>query len=109
METLNNIQLPSQPEYELIRQLVDKHSRIPLRADKRQAALRRLQLRLQATGLASCKDYYDFLMSPDGEAELTGLIESILPGVSNPKPPAPTPAALAADARDMPANPSEEP
>jgi chemotaxis protein methyltransferase CheR len=84
MATLTSNPLPSAAEYEFIRQLVFKHSRIHLGADKQEMALRRLQLRLKATGLVSCKDYYDYLMSPGGEEELTDLIDFIVPGVRSP-------------------------
>jgi chemotaxis protein methyltransferase CheR len=83
MVTLASSPWPSPAEYEFIRQLVYKHSRIHLGADKKEMVGQRLQRRLKAIGLASYQEYCDLLKCPDGEEELTGLIEVISTNVTS--------------------------
>jgi chemotaxis protein methyltransferase CheR len=83
MVTLNSNSWPSPVEYEFIRQLVYKHSRIHLGADKKEMVGQRLQRRLKAIGLATYREYCDFLKSPEGGEELTDLIDVISTNVTS--------------------------
>jgi chemotaxis protein methyltransferase CheR len=83
MVTLANEHLPSPAEYEFIRQLVYEHSRIHLGAGMKEMVGQRLHRRLTATGLDSYQDYCDYLKSPGGEEELTGLIDAISTNVTS--------------------------
>src|SRR5580704_1689200 len=83
MVTISSNPWPSPAEYEFIRQLVYKHSRIHLSADKKEMVGQRLQRRLKAIGLASYEDYCDFLKCPEGGAELTDLIDVISTNVTS--------------------------
>jgi chemotaxis protein methyltransferase CheR len=62
---------------------VYKHSRIHLRADKKEMVGQRLQRRMKSMGLASYQEYCDFLKSPEGEDELTELMDLILTNVTS--------------------------
>jgi len=83
MVMLNSNPWPSLAEYEFIRQLVYKHSRIHLGAGKKEMVGQRLQRRLKAAGLASYREYCDFLKGPEGGEELTGLIDVISTNVTS--------------------------
>jgi|HubBroStandDraft_1064217.scaffolds.fasta_scaffold125267_2 chemotaxis protein methyltransferase CheR len=83
MVTLTSNPWPSPAEYEFIRQLVYTHSRIHLGADKKEMMGQRLQRRLKAIGLDSYQEYCDLLKSPEGEEELTGLIDVISTNVTS--------------------------
>jgi chemotaxis protein methyltransferase CheR len=83
MVTTNSSPWPSPAEYEFIRQLVYKHSRIHLGADKKEMVCQRLQRRLKAMGVASYQAYCDFLKSPEGEGEWTELIDVISTNVTS--------------------------
>jgi chemotaxis protein methyltransferase CheR len=83
MVTLTSNPCPSPAEYEFIRQLVYKHSRIHLGADKKEMAGQRLQRRLKAIGLGSFQQYCEFLRSPEGGEELTDLIDVISTNVTS--------------------------
>src|SRR5580693_1164527 len=74
---------PSSAEFDFIRQLVYKHSRIHLGTDKKEMVCQRLQRRLKAMGLASYQTYCDFLKSPDGEEEWSELIDAISTNVTS--------------------------
>jgi chemotaxis protein methyltransferase CheR len=74
---------PSSAEFDFIRQLVYKHSRIHLGTDKKEMVCQRLQRRLKAMGLASYQAYCDFLKSPDGEEEWSELIDAISTNVTS--------------------------
>ncbi len=74
---------PSPAEYDFIRQLVYKHSRIHLGADKKEMVCQRLQRRLKAMGLTSYQAYCDFLKSPEGEEEWSELIDAISTNVTS--------------------------
>jgi chemotaxis protein methyltransferase CheR len=64
-------------EYQFIRQLVYKHSRINLGTDKRELVSARLAKRLRAVRLPSVEDYCELLRSPEGSDELGNLIDAI--------------------------------
>jgi chemotaxis protein methyltransferase CheR len=83
MVTLASNTCPSPAEYEFIRQLVYKHSRIHLGADKQEMVGQRLQRRLKAIGLAGYQEYCDFLRSQEGAEELTDLIDVISTNVTS--------------------------
>jgi chemotaxis protein methyltransferase CheR len=83
MVTLTSNQWPSPAEYEFIRHLVYKHSRIHLGADKKEMVGQRLQRRLKAIGLGGYEEYCDFLKGPEGGEELTGLIDVISTNVTS--------------------------
>src|SRR5580700_9004514 len=83
MVTLTSNPCPSPAEYEFIRQLVYKHSRIHLGADKKEMVGQRLQRRLKAIGLACYQEDCDLLKCPEGEEELTGLIDTISTNVTS--------------------------
>jgi len=77
MVTLTSNPWPSPAEYEFLRQLVYQHSRIHLGADRKEMVGQRLQRRLKAIGLNSYEEYCDFLKTPEGEDELTELMDVI--------------------------------
>lgn len=77
MTVLATIRSPSPQEYEFICQLVFKQSQINLANEKREVIGRRLQDRLQATGLGGYKEYCDFLASSAGEEELSDLLDGL--------------------------------
>ena len=81
--TLTSNPWPSPAEYEFIRQLVHKHSRIHLGADKKEMVGQRLQRRLKSIGLAGYHEYCDFLKGPQGVEELTALIDVISTNVTS--------------------------
>jgi chemotaxis protein methyltransferase CheR len=83
MVTLTSNPWPSPAEYEFLRQLVYKQSRIHLGADKKEMVGQRLQRRLKAIGLASYQEYCDFLTSAEGTDELTELMDLILTNVTS--------------------------
>jgi chemotaxis protein methyltransferase CheR len=83
MLMLTSNQWPSPAEYEFIRQLVYKHSRIHLGADKKEMVGQRLQRRLKATGMASYQAYCDYLKRQEGREELTDLIDVISTNVTS--------------------------
>jgi chemotaxis protein methyltransferase CheR len=83
MATLTSNPWPSPAEYEFIRQLVYKHSRIHLGADKKEMMGQRLQRRLKAIGLSGYQEYCDYLKGPEGAEELTGLIDAISTNVTS--------------------------
>lgn len=64
-------------DYQFIREIVYRHSRINLGPDKQELVSARLGKRLRATGLASIGDYCDLLRSPSGSDELGNLIDVI--------------------------------
>ncbi|HEY0947429.1 MAG TPA: protein-glutamate O-methyltransferase CheR [Opitutaceae bacterium] len=64
-------------EYQFIRDLVYRHSRINLGPDKQELVSARLGKRLRAMRLPSLSDYCRLLQTPDGEAELGHLIDAI--------------------------------
>lgn len=64
-------------DYQFIRDLVYRHSRINLGPDKHELVSARLGKRLRATGRASVEDYCTLLRSPGGEEELGHLIDVI--------------------------------
>jgi chemotaxis protein methyltransferase CheR len=83
MVTLMSNPWPSPAEYEFLRQLVYKHSRIHLGSDKREIVGQRLQRRLKSIGLNCYQEYCDFLKSPEGEDELAELVDLILTNVTS--------------------------
>jgi len=83
MVTLTSNLWPSPAEYEFIRQLVYKHSRIHLGADKKEMVGQRLQRRLKANGLTGYQEYCDFLKSHACGEELTDLIDVISTNVTS--------------------------
>ena len=64
-------------DYQFIRDLVYRHSRINLGPDKHELVSARLGKRLRATGKANVEDYCTLLRSPGGEEELGHLIDVI--------------------------------
>ena len=64
-------------EFEFIRSVVYKRSRISLGPDKRELVSARLGKRLRATKLPSLGEYCRLLKSPDAEEELGNLIDAI--------------------------------
>jgi chemotaxis protein methyltransferase CheR len=82
MVTLSSNSRPSPAEYEFIRQLVYKHSRIHLGAEKKEMVGQRLQRRLKAIGLSGFQEYCAFLKSPEGEEELAELVDAITTNVT---------------------------
>ena len=64
-------------EFEFIRDLVYKRSRISLGDDKRELVSARLGKRLRATEIPSLADYCTLLKSSGGEAEISDLIDAI--------------------------------
>lgn len=64
-------------DYQFIRDIVYKNSRINLGADKQELVSARLGKRLRATGKESISDYCDLLRSPAGADELGELIDVI--------------------------------
>jgi chemotaxis protein methyltransferase CheR len=83
MLTSNSNQWPSPAEYEFLRQLVYKHSRIHLGADKKEMVCQRLQRRFKALGLAGFPVYCELLKSPAGREERTELIDVISTNVTS--------------------------
>jgi chemotaxis protein methyltransferase CheR len=68
---------PNPDEYEFVCQLVFKHSQINLANEKKEVIARRLQDRLQITGLRGYNEYCVFLESSAGEEELSDLLEGL--------------------------------
>jgi chemotaxis protein methyltransferase CheR len=64
-------------DYEFIRQLVYRRSRINLGPDKRELVTARLNKRLRATNIASISDYCRYLQDQPDEEELAHLIDVI--------------------------------
>jgi chemotaxis protein methyltransferase CheR len=64
-------------DYEFIRKLVYDYSRINLGPDKQELVAARIGKRLRALGLQTSTDYCTFLRKPDGEDELSNLIDVI--------------------------------
>lgn len=64
-------------DYQFIRELVYRHSRINLGPDKHELVGARLGKRLRATGTTTVEDYCSFLRGPQGEEELGHLIDVI--------------------------------
>jgi chemotaxis protein methyltransferase CheR len=64
-------------DYEFIRQLVYRRSRINLGPDKRELVTARLNKRLRATSISSIKDYCRYLQDQPDEEELSNLIDVI--------------------------------
>jgi len=64
-------------EFEFLRTLVYRHSRIALTPDKRELVKARLGRRLRATNLPSISEYCRLLKAPGQERELAGLIDAI--------------------------------
>ncbi len=65
------------PEYQFIRDLVYRHSRIDLGSEKMHLVTARLNKRLRATGIPSVKQYCDFLQGPRAKEEIPHLIDVI--------------------------------
>lgn len=70
-------------DYEFIRQMVYQHSRINLGPDKAELVSSRVQKRLRVLGLCNIEAYCDFLRSPDGDAEMTDLLDVISTNVTD--------------------------
>lgn len=64
-------------DYQFIRDIVYRHSRINLGPDKQELVGARLGKRLRATGRATVEDYCEMLRGPTGEDELGNLIDVI--------------------------------
>ena len=64
-------------DYQFIREIVYKNSRINLGEDKQELVSARLGKRLRATGKASISDYCELLRTPAGAEELGNLIDVI--------------------------------
>ncbi len=64
-------------DYQFIRELVYKTSRIDLGPDKRELVSARLNKRLQATQIASISEYCRFLQEEESADELANLIDAI--------------------------------
>ncbi len=64
-------------DYQFIRELVYKTSRIDLGPDKRELVSARLNKRLQATQIASISEYCRFLQEEESAEELANLIDAI--------------------------------
>ncbi len=64
-------------DYEFIRKLVYKRSRINLGSDKRELVTARLNKRLKATNIESISDYCRYLQTEEDEEELGHLIDAI--------------------------------
>ena len=64
-------------DYQFIRDIVYKNSRINLGEDKQELVSARLGKRLRATGKATISDYCDLLRTPAGAEELGNLIDVI--------------------------------
>jgi chemotaxis protein methyltransferase CheR len=64
-------------DYQFIRDLVYKNSRINLGEDKQELVSARLGKRLRATGKATISDYCELLRTPAGAEELGNLIDVI--------------------------------
>lgn len=64
-------------DYQFIREIVYRHSRINLGPDKQELVSARLGKRLRATGRATVEDYCSLLRAPGGEEELGHLIDVI--------------------------------
>lgn len=64
-------------DYEFIRQLVYRRSRINLGPDKRELVTARLNKRLRATKISSISDYCRYLQDQTDEEELANLIDVI--------------------------------
>lgn len=64
-------------DYQFIRDIVYKNSRINLGEDKQELVSARLGKRLRATGKESISDYCDLLRTPGGAEELGNLIDVI--------------------------------
>jgi len=64
-------------DYQFIRDIVYKNSRINLGEDKQELVSARLGKRLRATGKESISDYCDLLRTPAGTEELGNLIDVI--------------------------------
>lgn len=83
MVTFTSNSWPSPAEYDFIRRLVYRHSRIQLGAEKKEMVGQRLQRRLKATGLRTYGEYCEFLKCPDGGEELTDLLDVISTNVTS--------------------------
>jgi chemotaxis protein methyltransferase CheR len=70
-------------DYEYIRRLVYEHSRINLGADKTELVRSRVQKRLRALGIQDFETYCRLLDTPDGEEELTALLDVISTNVTH--------------------------
>jgi chemotaxis protein methyltransferase CheR len=70
-------------DYEFIRRLVYEHSRINLGSDKIELVRSRVQKRLRALGLDDFEAYCRRLDSPEGEEELTALLDVISTNVTH--------------------------
>ena len=64
-------------EFEFIRTLVYRHSRINLTPDKRELVAVRLGRRLRATRLSTIGEYCELLQAPGTDSELCALIDAI--------------------------------
>jgi chemotaxis protein methyltransferase CheR len=64
-------------DYQFIRDIVYRHSRINLGPDKQELVSARLGKRLRATGRSTVEDYCALLRGPEGEEELGHLIDVI--------------------------------
>jgi len=74
---------PKAGEYEFIRQLVYRHSRINLGPDKAELVRNRVQKRLRALGLPDFESYCQVLNSPAGEQEVLALLDVISTNVTS--------------------------
>jgi chemotaxis protein methyltransferase CheR len=64
-------------DYQFIRDIVYRHSRINLGPDKQELVAARIGKRLRATGQSTVGDYCELLRSPAGNEELGNLIDVI--------------------------------
>ena len=70
-------------DYEFIRRLVYEHSRINLGEDKTELVRSRVQKRLRVLGMQDFETYCHLLDSPEGEQELTALLDVISTNVTH--------------------------
>lgn len=73
----------NETNYEFLRRLVYEHSRINLGPDKKELVARRIQKRLRALNLSNSEAYCELLKSPQGEEELTDLLDVISTNVTD--------------------------
>lgn len=73
----NNNQIEPDADYEFIREVVYKLSRISLGPQKRTMVVSRIAKRMRLLKMNSVREYCEFLRKPSGRSELSDLIDAI--------------------------------
>jgi chemotaxis protein methyltransferase CheR len=76
-EPVSSITPPKDADYEFIREVVYKLSRISLGPQKQTMVISRIAKRMRLLKLNSVKEYCEYLRKPSGRAELSSLIDAI--------------------------------